>query len=810
MKLSLNWIKRYVDLPADLTMDKLAYDLTMCTVEVEDATNIGESLAGLVVGKILTVDKHPDADKLRVCTVDVGDPEPSVIVCGGINLAPQQLVAVAKPGAWVKWHGEGDPVEIKPAKLRGVMSYGMICASGEIGLAELFPTTQPAEIMDITEFAAAPGTPLADALDLNDVILEIDNKSMTNRPDLWGHYGMARELSAIYKCPLKPIEPVELPEMSEQLKVEIQDDARCTRYTGYIIKGIKNVPSPFSLKSMLWRVGQRPINLPVDITNYIMFATGQPTHGFDRKHITGGIYVRRAYEGEQLVLLDGETLTLTAEDLVIADEKTPVGLAGVMGGKLDSILEDTNELILEIANFSPLGIRRTSQRFELRTDASSRYEKGIDPQRVDDAAAVALAAFKEYFPESQVTAHTDVYPRPLDCAVVEVSLDFLRKRLGRDLSASDVEEILDRLGFKTEECGDVLRITAPSWRSTGDISLPDDILEEVARLMGYVNFPFIAPTVTLDHAINQRGPQLERAVREYLAFRCNMQEIFTYPWIDDLYIDASGVDTSDMLELSTPPAPEERRLRSTLVPGLLGAVVTNLRYFSDFRIFELTQVFLDRNYHSVNSEDELLPEMARHLGAAFVGSDARALFREAKGVLEYMHRAVQMEPLGFAHNDKPSWADDKLWVNVTRGGEVIGSLGLVSPKCARAAGIKRSLVMLFEIDVEKLVPLASRQNEFAHLPEYPLSDFDLSIVFDESVAWRDIEAIARKADLVKDVRFIDEYRGKQVGAGKKSVSFRIWVGSDKGTLTSEQIENVAKQVTKKINKKFGGDVRGAQ
>lgn len=810
MKLSLNWIKRYVDLPADLTMDKLAYDLTMCTVEVEDATSIGESLSGLVVGKIMTVDRHPDADKLRVCTVDVGDPEPSVIVCGGINLAPQQLVAVAKPGAWVKWHGEGDPVEIKPAKLRGVMSYGMICASGEIGLADLFPTTQPAEIMDITEFGAAPGTPLAEALGLDDVILEIDNKSMTNRPDLWGHYGMARELAAIYKCPLRPIEPVELPEMSEELKVVIEDDARCTRYTGFIIKGIKNVPSPFELKSMLWRVGQRPINLPVDITNYIMFATGQPTHGFDRKHITGGIYVRRAYEGEQLVLLDGETLTLTSEDLVIADEKTPVGLAGVMGGKLDSILEDTDELILEIANFSPLGIRRTSQRFELRTDASSRYEKGIDPQRVDDAAAVALAAFKEYFPGSQVTAHTDVYPRPLECAVVEVSLDFLRKRLGRDLSAADVEAILGRLGFKTDEHDGVLRVAAPSWRSTGDISLPDDILEEVARLMGYVNFPFIAPSVKLDHAINQLGPQLERAIREYLAFRCNMQEVFTYPWINDLYIEAAGVETSDMLELSTPPAPEERRLRSTLVPGLLGAVVTNLRYFSDFRIFELTQVFLDRNYHSINSEDELLPEMARHLGAAFVGNDARALFREAKGVLEYMHRAVQMEPLSFVQNDKPSWADDKLWVNVTRGGEVIGSLGLVSPKCAKAAGIKRSLVMLFEIDVEKLVPLASRQNEFAHLPEYPLSDFDLSIVFDEGVAWRDIEAIARKADLVKDVRFIDEYRGKQIGAGKKSVSFRIWVGSDKGTLTSEQIENVAKQVTKKINKKFGGDVRGAQ
>ncbi len=810
MKLSLNWIKRYVDLPEGLTMEKLAYDLTMCTVEVEEAVNIGDSLSGLVVGKILTVEKHPAADKLRVCTVDVGAPEPSVIVCGGINLEPEQLVAVAKPGSMVRWHGEGDLVEIKPAKLRGVVSYGMICAAGEIGLAELFPASQPAEIMDITEFGAAPGTPLAKALDLDDIILEIDNKSMTNRPDLWGHYGMARELAAIYKCPLKPIERVALPEMSEELKVRIEDDERCTRYTGYIIKGVKNIPSPFELKSMLWRVGQRPINLPVDITNYAMFACGQPMHAFDRTHISGGIIVRRAEEGEQLVLLDGETLTLTSEDLVIADEKSPVGLAGIMGGKLDSILDDTTEVVLEIANFSPLGIRRTSQRFDLRTDASSRYEKGLAPQLINDAADVALAAFHDYLPESYITAHADIYPRPLDRAVVEVSLEFLRKRLGRDLSAADVTAILDRLGFVTEDKGDILRVTAPAWRSTGDISLPDDILEETARLIGYENFPFVAPAVTLDHAINQRDAQLERAIREYLAFRCDMQEIFTYPWIDDFYIDAAGAGTSEMIELSTPPAPNERRLRSTLVPGLLGAVVTNLRYFHDFRIFELTQVFFDRNYRSLNSEDELLPEMARHLGAAFVGSDARSLFREAKGALEYMHRAVQMEPLGFARESKPAWADEKLWVNVTSGGEVIGSLALVSPKCAKASGIKRSLVMLFEIDVEKLAALPSRQNEFEHLPEYPLSEFDLSIIFDEKVEWRDIEAIARKAEFVRDVIFIDEYRGRQVGSGKKSVSFRVRVGSDKGTLTSEQIDGAARQVTKKINKKFGGDVRGAQ
>lgn len=398
MKLSLNWIKKYADLPADLTMAKLSYDLTMSTVEVEDAVSLADNLAGLVVGRILTVEPHPDADKLRVCTVDVGDPAPSTIVCGGVNLAPAQLVAVAKPGAWVKWHGEGDPVEIKPAKLRGVMSFGMICASGEIGLAELFPTTRHSEIMDLSDFEVKPGTPLAEALGLDDIILEIDNKSMTNRPDLWGHYGMARELAAIYKCPLKPIEAAEFTGMTEELKVEIKDTERCARYAGLVIENIKNVPSPFELKSLIWRVGMRPINLPVDITNYVMLATGQPTHGFDRKHIAGGIYVRRAYEGEKLQLLDGETLDLTTEDLVIADEKSPVGLAGVMGGKLDSILDDTTELILEVANFEALGIRRTSQRFDVRTEASARYEKSLDPQRVDDAVAIAVEAFKNISP----------------------------------------------------------------------------------------------------------------------------------------------------------------------------------------------------------------------------------------------------------------------------------------------------------------------------------------------------------------------------------------------------------------------------
>lgn len=808
MKLSLNWIKKYVDLP-DISMSKLSYDLTMCTVEVEDAVDLAESLGGLVIGRILTVEPHPDADKLRICTVDVGDMAPSTIVCGGINLAANQKVVVAKPGAWVRWHGEGEPVEIKPAKLRGVMSYGMICASDEIGLSDLFPAAQHAEIVDLTAFNADPGAPLAEALGLDDVILEIDNKSMTNRPDLWGHYGMARELAAIYGCALKPIEAVVLPEESDGLAVSIDCPERCSRYAGLVIKGVRTVPSPFAIQSLLWRVGVRPISLPVDITNYVMLATGQPTHGFDRTHISGVIHVRTAIEGERLELLDGALLDLTKEDLVIADEKSPVALAGIMGGKLDSILPETTDLILEVANFHPLSVRRTAQRFDLRTEASSRFEKGIDPQRVDEAVAIAVQMFKAEFPEAVVSGYVDNYPVPLANSEVSVSLDFLRKRLGRTLSEEDVRATLGRLGFKVAVNEDKITAIAPSWRSTGDISLPDDILEEIARLMGYENFEFYAPTVKLEKAINQRKPDMECAIREYLAFRCNMQEIFTYPWVEDEYIAASGADTSEMLALSTPPAPDESHLRSTLVPGLLKAVFTNLRYYDAFRLFELTQVFFDRDYQSISGTDELLPSISRHLGAAFVGEDARLLFREARGVVEYMHRGVQMEALAFAQLKKPIWAEDKLWINITARGEVIGDMGLVSLKAARDAGIKRNLAVLFELDVEKLTPLASRQNTFTHLPAYPLVDFDLSVAFDEKVTWAEIFAVASKVELVKDVRFIDEYRGPQAGEGKKSVSFRTRICSNEGTLTSEKIETITKQMIKKMSKKFGGDVRGA-
>ena len=310
MKVSLNWIKDYVDLPQDMDLTRLAYDLTMSTVEVEGAEDLARRFDHMLVGRIVEVCPHPNADKLQICRTDIGGGDIRDIVCGGTNVRPGMKVAVAAPGAMCRWHGEGEPVEIKEAKLRGVKSYGMICGAAEIGLGDLFPTTEEAHILDLSDFDAAAGTPIADALDLHDIILEIDNKSMTNRPDLWGHYGIARELAALYDLPLKPMPPFTYDAGADGLTVTVEDTERCPRYIGAAVEGLSVKPAPFRMQSRIWRVGMRPINALVDITNYVMLATGQPTHAFDSDNIAGHIIVRRAKDAGASYILPMFGVTL--------------------------------------------------------------------------------------------------------------------------------------------------------------------------------------------------------------------------------------------------------------------------------------------------------------------------------------------------------------------------------------------------------------------------------------------------------------------------------------------------------------------
>ena len=751
MKVSLNWIRDYVQLPADADLKKLAYDLTMSTVEVEDTIELAKQFDHMVVGVINTIEQHPNADKLRVCMTDIGGRVES-IVCGGSNLREGMKVAVALPGSVCRWHGEGEPVEIKKSKLRGVDSYGMICGAVEIGLADLFPTKEEAHILDLSDFDAPAGTPLADALDLNDIILEIDNKSMTNRPDLWGHYGIAREIAALYDLPMK-----EFP-----------------------------------------RFGRNVAN----------------TSGFhvtDSDHIAGHVIVRRAGEGEKLLLLNGKELALSGDDLVIADDASVVGLAGVMGGAKDSILPETDKVILEVANFDAKGIRRTALRYDNRTEASARYEKAIDPERCDQAFDLSMQLLGQLYPEMKVTGLVDEYPRHLKQAEIDVPLSWLERRLGKRLPPEEIRHKMELLGYGISFSGDNMHVVVPTWRSTGDVSIQADIMEEVARMYGYENFEAEPITTTFDGAINQLDKDLERRIKEYLAIRCGMQEIFTYPWMEESYVNAVLQSTEGILSLSTPPSPAERFVRSSLLPNLCKAVVKNERYFDEFSIFETAQVFRDENYTSPYDPREKLPSQRKNVAGAFVTTDKdiTALFRKAKGVVEMMARYVHMETLTFRQTEKPVWADNVVWLNICRGEEKVGDLALLSKKVSMACGIKNLNVMLFQLDQDSLVPLKSRTNTFTHMAEYPMTDYDISLLLDGSVQWKDVLQTVGgiKSELLHGASFVDEYRGKQVPAGKKSLTLRLSIGSKEKTLTSSEIEEVASNVLNKIAKRFGAELR---
>ena len=806
MNISLKFLERYVDLPKDLTYEQIAYDLTMRTVEVENIINTADKFHDIVVGEIKEIKAHPNADALKVCIVDVGEDELKQIVCGGSNLTEGHKVCVSKPGAEVVWHGEGEPVLIKESKLRGEKSYGMICGATEVYLGDIFPPSDEREIVDFTELGidCEVGQCVAEVAGLDDVILEVDNKSLSNRPDLWGHLGVARELAAIYKVPLKPY-PTQLPQGLPEYPVEIQEPDRCPRFTATIIDNVYVKESPAWMKTLITNGGMRPINALVDITNFVLMAVGQPQHAYDSTHVEGDkIVVRLAHEGEKLVLLDEKDLDLTPDHLVICDTVEPMNLAGIKGGKKDSVLDTTTSIVLEAAVFTAPGIRRTTSYFNEKTDAALRYEKGIDTQRADLGVALALELFKEIYPECQIKAFTDCYPVKTENAVIDITQAFLDERLGEVIEQSEIEDILVRLGYEVSFDNGVYHCIAPTWRSTGDVSIHDDILGDIARLIGYEYFKKQPLKVSFEHSVNQVKADLTRKLREFLDFRCGFNEIFTYPWIDEKYIHAAKIDTANSIRLATPPAPELGILRSSLIPGILEAIDKNERYFDEFCIFENTQVFEKGEYHP-STEEETLPVHKNLITGVAAGKNAPELFYRVKGVIEGMPGYCHFEPLTFKQKDKPSWADEKVWLNVLSGKKVIGSIGLISVAALTESGIKNVKAAAFEINTEMLVPFPSRTNEYQQLPTYPLVEQDLSLLVDESVTWEQIKESIKY--MVKELKFVEEYRGKQIPAGKKSVMLSLKIGNDDSTMTSKQIEKKMNGIIKVLANKCKAELR---
>ena len=411
----------------------------------------------------------------------------------------------------------------------------------------------------------------------------------------------------------------------------------------------------------------------------------------------------------------------------------------------------------------------------------------------------------------KVTGLVDEYPRHLKQAEIDVPLSWLERRLGKRLPPEEIRHKMELLGYGISFSGDNMHVVVPTWRSTGDVSIQADIMEEVARMYGYENFEAEPITTTFDGAINQLDKDLERRIKEYLAIRCGMQEIFTYPWMEESYVNAVLQSTEGILSRSTPPSPAERFVRSSLLPNLCKAVVKNERYFDEFSIFETAQVFRDENYTSPYDPREKLPSQRKNVAGAFASTDKdiTALFRKAKGVVEMMARYVHMETLTFRQTEKPVWADNVVWLNICRGEEKVGDLALLSKKVSMACGIKNLNVMLFQLDQDSLVPLKSRTNTFTHMAEYPMTDYDISLLLDGSVQWKDVLQTVGgiKSELLHGASFVDEYRGKQVPAGKKSLTLRLSIGSKEKTLTSSEIEEVASNVLNKIAKRFGAELR---
>ena len=806
MKVSLNWVKKYADLPDYITTKQIATDLTLRTVEVEGYENTEEKFHDIIVGKILEVNEHPNADKLRVCKVDIGDGEPKQIVCGGSNLYTNEMVVVCKPGAEVYWHGESELMKIKDSKVRGVDSYGMICGAEEVYLENIFPAKDEDEIVDLAGIDCYPGQSITEIIDMKDVVLEIDNKSLTNRPDLWGHYGIARELSAIYDVDLKPIEKVKIDSNLPKYDVVIEDTTKCQRYVAVEIDNVYEKRSPLWMQSAIIKGGMRPINAIVDITNYVMMAVGQPLHAFDKTHVDGNkIIVRNARDGEELLLLDNNTIELTTDDLVISDSKDAMALAGIRGGKKDSILPETTGVVLEVANFTAKTIRKTGKRFDEKTDASIRYEKNLDTQRVEEGLNLALALFKEIFPESKIVAFNDVYPVKTKNEKINVSEEFLDTRLGKKIDRETITRVLTRLGYEVNYKNGIYTVVVPTYRSTGDVSLKDDVMGDIARLLSFESFEAQPLTISFDHAVLQNKVLLETRIKEYLSNRCGFYEIFTYPWINEKYIDAASLNKEDSIKLATPPSPEEAYLRSSLVPGMLEAISKNLRYFDSFKMFEMAQVFIKGEYHE-SSEDETLPIHKKLLTGSIVGSNPKEIFYELKGVIENISRYTHMKELNFTTEcEKPSWADINAYLAIKLDNELVGYMGLLSVKTMNDAKIKRTNVAIFELDSDMFIPLESRTNKFKHIPVLPSVEKDLSLIVDENITWADMTKYIRSK--ASDIKFIEEYRGNQIPDGKKSIMLRVTFDSGDTTLTSEEINTKLDAIIRTLNKMCGAVLR---
>jgi len=805
MLLSLNWLKEYVDIPKNLSAEDLAKEMTLHTVEVEGFENEGAKFNGIVVGEILEVKKHGNATHLQIAEVNIGKAK-LTIVCGAPNIAAGQLVPVATVGTIMP-----NGMEIKEAEIRGEKSFGMLCAEDELGLG-----TDHSGIMILNK--AKIGQSLAEYLKLDDTILEVDNKSLSNRPDLFSHYGIAREISAFLDVKLNPLEnnKVENDSKAKHKKLDVKIEAKnlCPRYMSVKLDNIKVAPSPLWLQKKLSAVGLKPINNIVDITNYVMVAIGQPLHAFDAQEVDK-IIIRTAKKDELVECLDNKERKLDDSMLVIANSKKVIAIAGIMGAKFSAIKDETSEIILEAATFDAYSIRKTSGAIALRTDASVRYEKALDPALAEIGFNMAVGLIMEICPEAKIVSDIiDLNQAKDETKIIELDLNWLNKIAGHTINKKKSTEILNKLGFIIEEKSeDIINVTIPTWRATKDIKIREDLAEEVMRILGYDSFPTQVPMIPMMPAEINEEHTIERQIKNILAQENALAEVYNYSFVGEDELKKLNMDFSTYVRLANPISKQYTLMRQNLSLGLINNIKTNQHKYESFGLFEIGNIFLNvpGEFKKRADSEESLPHQEKMLSIALAGNYPN-IFAYGKSIINnfIMSLTEQGTELAFLPTDLIiGYADEQEKAIINVDGKNIGHIAKVATEVAKAMGLKKETVII-EMDFKDLVLLSHIQKNktYNDIPKFPPMVRDLAFVIDQKILYNDIRnEIKNFHELIKSVELFDVYAGKNLGEDKKNLAFHIIYQSSDRTLTTEEIDEIQKNLIENLEKRFEAQIR---
>lgn len=793
MKAPISWLRDYVDIT--LPPAELAHKLTMAGVEVGAIESIG-GWDEITVGEVVNIEPHPQADRLKLATINLGEKRITV-VCGAPNIAAGQKVPFARVGAHLIDPDSGERVQLKKAKIRGVTSEGMVCSERELGISERH------EGIMVLPADAPVSTPLDEYI--GDTVLDLN--ITPNRPDLLSVIGIAREVAALTGTAFNTLdisytesgEPI-----AEKASVEITDPNLCLRYCASLITGVKIGPSPPWLERRLIASGMRPINNVVDVTNYVLLEYGQPLHAFDFDNLADRrITVRRAHN-EKMHTLDGTARELSNDMLVIADGMGPVAVAGVMGGAESEVTEATTSILLESANFNPVSIRRTSAEFKLRTESSLRFEKGLSPELPLPALKRATQLIADLSGGKIAKGVIDIYPDKSPPHSIPLTTNKVERILGIKLKIDKSASVLGSLGFKCDPSGpDGLSVTIPYWRT--DVTLVEDLAEEIARIIGYDDLPTTLPSGSLPVYEPDPMHTLKAKTSEILV-GCGMQEVITYS-LTSLEMLGKVAPHPPALKLANPITIEQEYLRTTLRPGILKALATNEKHEDNgIRLFEIGKVYLPRK-DDLPREREMLCGVlcGPRLDASWHGASETLDFFDVKGIVETL-----LEHLGVSGSFSPS-QDNTLapgrQADITIDSERVGVLGELHPRVAERFDISTRPIHLFELDLERLLPKTVAPLKYRPIPRFPPSIRDIALIVDADIPSQYVMGTIAESPLVIRATLFDVYTGEQVPAGKKSLAIRVLYQSPEHTLTDGEINKAQQRILDRLSKELGASLR---